>query len=158
MYPNDLYIETSHNVWGRKMWSLNFGVLEVKKFKFVGAWNLGHTWTNWSVSQKVQIFGERSVFMKCVLLYGCLNGGIQIFGEKSILIKCSMLYGCLNGSIWFLIFKKNSMVFRWGQSLGTNLGFLESIQILASFMCILSDKFQCTDNFGVFGCFLRDYK
>ncbi len=31
---------------------------QVKKFKFVGVENLGYAWTNWSVSQKVQKFGE----------------------------------------------------------------------------------------------------
>ncbi len=61
---------------------------------------MGHPWTNWSLSQKVQIFGERR-----------------------FLIKCSVLYGCLSGSISFLIFKKFYMIFKWGQSLGTNLGF-----------------------------------
>ncbi len=31
------------------------------------------------ISQKVQIFGERSILMKCCLLYGCLNDSIQVF-------------------------------------------------------------------------------
>ncbi len=37
------------NVWVRNMWSLNYWVLQVKKFKFMGAENLGDAWTNWSV-------------------------------------------------------------------------------------------------------------
>ncbi len=47
------------------------------------------------------------------------------------------------------------MVFRWGQSLGINLGFSESIQnrylakILASFMHI-SCQFQSTNHLGTF--------
>ncbi len=36
---------------------------------------MGHAWTKWSIFQKVQIFGERSILMKCSIFYGCLNGG-----------------------------------------------------------------------------------
>ncbi len=40
--------------------------------------------TNWSVFQKVQIFTERSLWMKCCLLYGCLDS-IQFSIFKKIL-------------------------------------------------------------------------
>ncbi len=71
---------------------LNFWVFKSKSSNLEGWTN----WTNWSVSQKVQ----RSIFMKCSILYGCLNGRVQ-----------------------FLNFKNFYLVFGWGQSLGTNLGF-----------------------------------
>ncbi len=70
-----------------------FWVLQVKMFKFVEVENLGYPWTNWFVSQN-----------------------LQIFGEGTILMKCSILHGCLNGCIQFLIFKIFNffyMVFRW---------------------------------------------
>ncbi len=70
------------NAQGRNLWSLNFCVHEVRKFKFGSAENVG-----------------------C----GCRNGSIslkaQIFCKGSILMNCSILYGGLRGSIWFLIFK-----------------------------------------------------
>ncbi len=56
-------------------------------------------------------------------------------------MKCSVLIECWTGVVWFLIFKKLYIVLRWGQSLGTNLEFSESIQnrflakILVSFPC-----------------------
>ncbi len=113
-------IWVEENAPGRKMYILNFGVFQVKKFKFGGTENLGNALANWSIFQNVQIFGERSMFMKCIILYGCWSG------------------------IKFLIFKIFYMVFRWGQKLGTNLGFQESFpqrpllylaKFLASFMC-----------------------
>ncbi len=48
-------------------------VLSVKKFKFEGVENLGHAWTNKSVSQKVQIFGEGNILMKGSILCGCFD-------------------------------------------------------------------------------------
>ncbi len=45
---------------GRKMWSLNFCILLVKKFKFGGLENLGYAWINWSISQTVPLFCERT--------------------------------------------------------------------------------------------------
>ncbi len=66
-------------------------VSEVKKVKFGSVGKIGCECRNVSISQKAQIFGERS-----------------------ILIKCSILYGGLRGSIQFLIFENFYMVFRWG--------------------------------------------
>ncbi len=66
-----------------------FVFLRSKKVKFGSAEKMGLGCRHVSVSQKVQIFSERSILM-----------------------KCSILYGGLRGSIWF--FKKFYMVFRWG--------------------------------------------
>ncbi len=80
---------------GRILGSLHFWVLQVKKLKLGSMENMGYGCSNGSVSQKVQIFGERSILM-----------------------KCGMLYGGLRGSIQFLISKNFYMVFRWGQRSG----------------------------------------
>ncbi len=40
---------------------LNFGVLQVKKFKFRNVENIGYGCRNGSISEKVQKFGERSI-------------------------------------------------------------------------------------------------
>ncbi len=69
---------------------MNFGVLEVKKFKFRNVENMGYRCRNGSVSEKVQKFGERSILM-----------------------KCSLLYVGLSGNILFLIFENFYVVFRW---------------------------------------------
>ena len=57
------------------MSNLNFWVSEVKKVKFESAEKMGCGCINVSVSQKVQIFGERSILIKCIL-YGGLRGSI----------------------------------------------------------------------------------
>ncbi len=53
---------------------------------------------------------------------GCRNVSVsqkvQIFGKRSILMKCSILHRGLRGSIQFLIFENFYMVFRWGFCLG----------------------------------------
>ncbi len=72
--------------------NLNFGVSEVEKVKFGSAEQIGCKCRNISVSQKAQMFGERSILMKCSILYGCLRGNIQ-----------------------FLIFENVYIVFRWGK-------------------------------------------
>ncbi len=59
-------------IWG----TLNFGVLQVKKFKFRSAENMGYGCRNGCVSEKVQIFGERGISTKCSPLYGGLSGSI----------------------------------------------------------------------------------
>ncbi len=64
------------------MSNLNFWVSEVKKVKFGSVEKMG---------------------CEC-----------RIFGERSILMKCSILYEGLRGSIQFLIFENFYMVFRWG--------------------------------------------
>ena len=79
------------NVPGRILGNLNFGVLLVKKFKLRSAENIGYGCRNGSVSEKVQKFCERSILMKCSLLYRGLSRSIQ-----------------------FLIFQNFCMVFRWG--------------------------------------------
>ena len=58
------------------MSNINFWVSEVKKVKFGSAENMGYGCRNGSVSEKVQKFGERSILMKCSLLYGGLSGNI----------------------------------------------------------------------------------
>ncbi len=58
------------------MSNLNFCVSEVKKVKFGSAEKMGCGCINVSVSQKVQIFSERSILMKCSILYGGLSGNI----------------------------------------------------------------------------------
>ena len=55
------------------MGTLNFGVFQVKKFKFSRKYGV---WRNGSTFVKVQIFGERIFLMKCDLLYGGLSGSI----------------------------------------------------------------------------------
>ncbi len=55
---------------------MNFWVSEVKKVKCRSAEKKGCECRNVSVSQKVQIFGERSILMKCSILYGGLSGNI----------------------------------------------------------------------------------
>ncbi len=62
------------NAQGRNLSNLNFWVSEVKKVKLGSAEKMGCEYRNVSVSQKVQIFGERSIFMKCSMLYGGLRG------------------------------------------------------------------------------------
>ncbi len=58
------------------MSNLNFCVSEVKKVKFGSVEKMGCDCRNDSVSQKVQIFGERIILMKCSILikvvpFGC---------------------------------------------------------------------------------------
>ena len=60
--------------WGSNLSNLNFWV---KKFKFGSAEKMGCGCRNGSTSQKVQIFGKRSILMKCGILYGGLRGSIQ---------------------------------------------------------------------------------
>ncbi len=77
------------------------------KFKFLGSSGqevqIGkgkkfgmYTCTNCFVSQKVQIFGERSILMKCIL-FGCLSGDIQflIFNNFCILGGVRLKYHIL---------------------------------------------------------------
>ncbi len=47
-----------------------FGFFEVKKVKFGSVEKMGYKCKNVSVSQKAQIFGKRSILMKCSILYG----------------------------------------------------------------------------------------
>ncbi len=55
----------------RSVWFSKAGVRFLQKFGIC---------TNYSVSQKVQMFGERSMLMKCrTLLFGCLSSGVQFF-------------------------------------------------------------------------------
>ncbi len=54
-------------------------VSEVKKVKKGSAEIMGCGCRNISISQKLQIFGERSILMKCSILYGGLRGSIQFF-------------------------------------------------------------------------------
>ncbi len=68
---------------GRNLSNLNFGVSGVKKVKFGSAEIMGCGCINVSVSQKVQIFGERSILMKCSILYGGLRGSIQFLIFKN---------------------------------------------------------------------------
>ncbi len=39
---------------------------------------------------------------------------IEIFDERSILVICGVLYGCLKGTFGFYIFENFYMLFRWG--------------------------------------------
>ena len=61
---------------------------ESVKFEFWGFWG-----------QKVQIWNCRK--MGCWCRYVSISQKVQIFGERSILMKCSALYGGLRGSIQF---------------------------------------------------------
>ncbi len=56
--------------------SSRFGVLQVTKFKFKSMENIGYEYRNGTVSQKVQTVGEKSLLMKCSILYGGLRGSI----------------------------------------------------------------------------------
>ncbi len=90
-----------------KFWG-SFG----QKFKFVGAENLGHAWTNWSIYQKIRIFGERSFLMKCV--------GIWLV---SLIFKIFLWF--LSGvKLWVQI---------WDSQKVFKIDFLA--KILSSFMC-----------------------
>ncbi len=51
--------------------------------------------------------GNSSTWQKCLH-----NQKVQIFCEGSILVKCGLLYGGLSGSIQFIIFENFYMVFR----------------------------------------------
>ncbi len=53
-----------------------FWVSEVKKFKFGSVEIMGCESRNVFISQKVQIFGDRSILKKCSILYGGLRGNI----------------------------------------------------------------------------------
>ncbi len=64
------------NAQGRNLSNLNFWVSEVKKVKFGSADKMGCECRNVSISQKAQIFGERSILKKCSILYGGLRGSI----------------------------------------------------------------------------------
>ncbi len=75
-------------------------VSEVKKFKLGSAEKMGCRCRNVSVSQKVQIFGERSILMKCSMLYGGLRGSIHflifenfymVLGGAKVWVKKSFL-------------------------------------------------------------------
>ena len=74
-------------------------------------WELASHWI-WPVT------GAGQSLDHCSMAYGCRNSSasekVQIFGERSILMKCSLLYGALSSSIWFLIFENFYMAFRWG--------------------------------------------
>ncbi len=48
--------------------------------------------------------------MGCECRNVSISQKVQIFGERSILMKCSILYGGLRGSIQFLIFENFYMV------------------------------------------------
>ncbi len=61
---------------GRNLSNLNFWVSQVKKVKFGNVENMGYGCRNGSVSEKVQKFGERSILMKCNILYRGLSGNI----------------------------------------------------------------------------------
>ncbi len=66
---------------GRILGMLNFGVLQVKKFIFRSAEicmdMYGYGCRSGSISEKVQIFGEISIWMKYILLYWGLSGSVQ---------------------------------------------------------------------------------
>ncbi len=70
----------------RNLSNLNFWVSEVKKVNFGSVEKMGCECRNVSVTQKVQIFGERSILKKWSILYGGLRGSIWF----------------LKNSIWFL--------------------------------------------------------
>ncbi len=52
--------------------------------------------------------------MGCGYINVSVSQNVQIFGKRSILMKCSVLYGGLRGSIQYLIFENFYMVFKWG--------------------------------------------
>ncbi len=64
------------NAQGKNLSNLNFWVSEVKKVKCGSVEKMGCECRNVSISQKAQIFGERSILMKCSMLYGGLRGNI----------------------------------------------------------------------------------
>ncbi len=56
-----------------------------QKFKIRRAENLGYGCRNGSISQNIQIFGERSTLMKCSILFGDLSGSIHFYFQKCLL-------------------------------------------------------------------------
>ncbi len=77
---------------GRNLSNLNLWVSEVKKVKFGSAEKMGCRCINVSVSQKVQIFGERSILMKCSILYGGLRGSIQFLIVENFYMNFYMVF------------------------------------------------------------------
>ncbi len=67
----------------------------------------------WVPEVKLVIFGSVEN-MECGFRNVSISQKVQIFGERSILVKYSILYGGLRGSIQFLIFENFHTVFRWG--------------------------------------------
>ncbi len=63
------------NAQGRNWSNLNFWVPEVKNVNFGSVEKMGCGCRNASTSQKIQMFGERSI-LKCSMLYGGLRGSI----------------------------------------------------------------------------------
>ncbi len=108
------------NAWERNLSNLNFWVSEVKKIKFGSVEKKGCECRNVSVSQKAQIFGERSILM-----------------------KCSTLYGGLRGSIWFLIFEKFYVVFRWGKVFVEKSFFIENLKMDTGQFFLLIYGYYC---------------
>ncbi len=64
------------NAQGRNLSNSHFWVSEVKKVDFGSVEKIECECRNISISQKAQIFGERSILMKCSILYGGLSGNI----------------------------------------------------------------------------------
>ncbi len=81
---------------------MNYWVCQVKNFKLEG-------WKIWDVVRQICPYLRKYKYL--------------VKEEKG---KMLFLHGCLNGGVQFLIFKTVHMIFRCGQSLGTNLGFQES--------------------------------
>ncbi len=96
--------------------------------------------------QKVQIF-RVTKFWTSLHKSGNISESLNIWWRIHI-DEMWFIDWCWTGIIWFFIFKKMYVVLRWGQSLGTNLGFLESVQnryfakILESFMCNYTISFN----------------
>ncbi len=61
---------------GRISGTLNFVVLQVKKFKFRNVENMGYGCRNGFVFEKSTKFGERSILIKYSLLYRGLSSNI----------------------------------------------------------------------------------
>ncbi len=53
-----------------------FGFMRLKSFIFESVENMGYRCRNVSISQKVQIFCEGSILVKCGILYRGLSGSI----------------------------------------------------------------------------------
>ncbi len=82
----------------------NVYVYEGKTIKFWGLLNCELHCTEWVISQGVQIFDNGDEMLFAFFVLDCV---IHIFIVKNVFA-----------------------VFRWGQTLGTNLGFLESLKLI----------------------------
>ncbi len=98
------------NAQGKNLSNLNFWISEVKKVKLGSVDKMGCEGRNVSVSQKEQIFGERSILKKCSILYGGLRGSIWFLkiciwflGGAKVWVKKSFFTEKFKNGYWAIL-------------------------------------------------------